>query len=367
MNAKPIQVTEPFLPPLEEYLDFLKGIWDRNYLTNNGPLLKELEQKLQAHHRLAMPVYCVANGALGLQIAIKALGVKGEVVTTPFSYVATTACPLWEGCSVKFADIEQDYLTIDPAAVEAAITPRTEAILATHVFGNPCDVEALDRIAKKHNLALIYDAAHAFGVTYKGRSLLEWGDASMVSMHATKLFHTVEGGFVVAGDPEVGKKIEWMRRFGHKGPDDFHGVGTNAKLSELHAAMGLANYPRLPEIVANRRTVCEAYDEALIRIPGLRPAFKLREGTDWNHAYYPVLCPSHDHREALIARLEAAGVFTRRYFEPSLDEVASLGVPSDAMVVSHDITARVLCLPLSAGMSAGDIDRVTDLLAGRAE
>jgi len=366
MKSPVINVTEPYLPPLEEYVEYLKGIWERNYLTNQGPLVKDLELKLQSYHRLDMPVYCVANGALGLQIALKALGVKGEVITTPFSYVATTSCPLWEGCTVKFADIEPDYLTIDPAAVEAAISPRTEAILATHVFGNPCDVEALEVIARKHKLALIYDAAHAFGVTYKGRSLLEWGDASMVSMHATKLFHTVEGGFVVARDPEVAKKIEWMRRFGHKGPGDFHGVGTNAKLSEVHAAMGLANYSHLSEIVAKRRMVCKAYEEALTRIPILRPAFTVRESTEWNYAYFPVLCPSHKQREALIAQLEAAGVFTRRYFEPTLDAVAALCEKSAVMVVSHDTTARILCLPLSAAMSANDLNQVIELLARNA-
>ena len=177
---------------------YLEGIWERKALTNQGVLVEELEQKIQAHHQLQIPVHCVANGGLGLQIAIKALGIKGEVITTPFSYVATTSCPLWEGCTVTFADIEPDHLTIDPAAVEAAITPDTEAILATHVFGNPCDCEALEKIANRHGLALIFDAAHAFGVRYKDKSILEYGDASMVSMHATKLFHTVEGGFVVA-------------------------------------------------------------------------------------------------------------------------------------------------------------------------
>jgi dTDP-4-amino-4,6-dideoxygalactose transaminase len=360
---KPILFTAPFLPPLEEYVEYLKGIWERNYLTNQGPLVKELEQKLQAYHRLEMPVYCVANGALGLQIALKALGVKGEVITTPFSYIATTSCPLWEGCSVKFADIEAEHLTIDPAAVEAAITPRTEAILATHVFGNPCDVEALERIARTHNLALIYDAAHAFGVTYKGRSLLEWGDASMVSMHATKLFHTVEGGFVAARDPAVATKVEWMRRFGHKGPGDFYGVALNAKLSEVHAAMGLVNFNHLQEIIANRRAVCAAYDAALAGHVAIRPAFTRREHSIWNYAYYPVLTATSAQREALITRLQVEGIYTRRYFEPSLDQVEALCHSTGVMPISREITSRVLCLPLSAGMSHDNITRVTQLIS----
>ena len=255
MSNKPIQVTEPFLPPLEEYVEYLKGIWGRNQLTNQGPLVQELEHKIQVYHQIDMPVHCVTNGGLGLQIILKALGVNGEVITTPFSYVATASCPLWEGCSVKFADIEPDHLTIDPAAVEAAIGPDTEAIVATHVFGNPCDCEALEAIASKHGLALIFDAAHAFGVRYKGKSILEYGDASMVSLHATKLLHAVEGGFVVAKDPLVAEKIEWMRRFGHKGPEEFYGVGINAKMSELHAAMGLCNLRHLEAILKKRQEV----------------------------------------------------------------------------------------------------------------
>lgn len=363
MSPKPINVTEPFLPPLEEYVEYLKGIWARNYLTNQGPLVRELEQKLQTYHHLEHPVRCVANGGLGLQIILKALGIKGEVITTPFSYVATTSCPLWEGTTVKFADIEPDHLTLDPRAVEDAITPRTEAILATHVFGNPCDVEALETIARKHRLALIYDAAHAFGVSYQGRSILEWGDASMVSLHATKLFHTVEGGFVYSRKAEVSHKLEWMRRFGHNGPARFHGVGINAKLSEVHAAMGLANYSHLDEIVASRRAVCVSYDNAMARIPALRRAFTLRAGTEWNHAYYPVLCPRHEMREALIGRLDSAGVFTRRYFDPSLDQIESLCAQAADTPVSHDITGRILCLPLSSGMKIETITHVVDLLA----
>lgn len=362
MSDRAINVTEPFLPPLDEYVAYLKGVWDRNYLTNQGPLVRELEQKIQRYHNLEIPVHCVANGALGLQIALKALQVKGEVITTPFSYVATISCPLAEGCSVKFADIEADHLTLDPVAVEAAISPQTEAILATHVFGNPCDVVTLERVARKHGLALIYDAAHAFGVNYGGKSVLEWGDASMVSMHATKLFHSVEGGFVVAKEADISTKLEWMRRFGHRGPDDFHGVATNAKLSEVHAAMGLANFAHLGSIRACRQTVCDAYDRLLENRTDIQRAFKMREDTEWNAAYYPILCSSAGKREALIQYLADAGVNTRRYFEPSLDSVASLGVQPAAVPVSHDITSRILCLPLSASMTQIDIERVVGLL-----
>lgn len=358
---KPIHVTEPFLPPLKEYITHLNGIWERNWLTNQGPLVQELERKLREYHDLSTPVHCIANGALGLQIALKALGVKGEVVTTPFSYVATTACPLWEGCPVKFADIEPEHLTIDPAAAEAAITPRTEAIVATHVFGNPCDVEALEAIAAKHNLAIIYDAAHAFGVRYQGRSLLEWGDVSMVSLHATKLFHTVEGGFVVAKDPATAEVLEWMRRFAHKGQEDFHGVGINAKMSELHAAMGLAIFPHLPEILRRRRELIGFYDAALAQgHRSARRALRLRPETEWNWSYYPVLCESEATLLELVGQLSAKQIFPRRYFYPALHEVPAIhpgALPGDCPIAS-DIARRIVCLPLAASFDESDLDRI---------
>ncbi|MDC1405959.1 DegT/DnrJ/EryC1/StrS family aminotransferase [Akkermansiaceae bacterium] len=356
----PINVTEPYLPPLEEYVEYLKGIWERNLLTNQGPLVCELEQDIQAYHQIDMPVHCVTNGGLGLQIMLKALGVKGEVITTPFSYVATASCPLWEGCSVKFADIEPDYLTIDPAAVEAAIGPDTEAILGTHVFGNPCDCEALEKIASKHGLALIFDAAHAFGVRYKNKSLLEYGDASMVSLHATKLLHAVEGGFVVAKDPSVAKKVEWMRRFGHKGQEDFHGVGINAKISELHAAMGLCNLKHLPEIHKKRRAVCAAYDEA-IDVKGGVSAISYRKGASRNYSYYPVIFDSESTLLSTMERLHDANIFPRRYFYPSLS--AYFGDEEDPCPVSCDVSKRIVCLPLSENTDAFTVDAVTSLIS----
>ena len=356
---KKIQVTEPFLPPFEEYVEYLKGIWERNWLTNQGPLVQELEQKLRAYHQLTMPVHCVANGSLGLQIALKALGVKGEIITTPFSYVATTACPLWEGCTVKFADIEPDTLTIDPKAVEAAITSKTEAILATHVFGNPCDVEALEAIAKKHGLALIFDAAHAFGVSYKGKSVLEYGDASMVSLHATKLFHAVEGGFIVAKDPAVSEKMEWMRRFGHKGQDEFHGVGTNAKLSEFHAAMGLCNLNHIEEILTKRKAICDTYDQAFFSSQTLGlSSLVWREGASRNYAYYPVIFEAERRLLDVVTQLELKVIHPRRYFYPALDQVPELTEGRRHCSVVSDVSKAILCLPLSDSMDAAILEQI---------
>jgi len=367
---KRINVTEPYLPPFEEYVEYLKGIWERNWLTNQGPLVQELEQKLQAYHQLSMPVHCVANGSLGLQIALKALGVKGEVVTTPFSYVATTACPLWEGCTVKFADIEPDTLTIDPKAVEAAITPQTEAILATHVFGNPCACEALEAISKKHGIALIFDAAHAFGVTYKGKCLLEYGDASIVSLHATKLMHSVEGGFVVSKDSAVSEKIEWMRRFGHNGTAEFHGVGTNAKMSEFHAAMGLCNLNHIEGVLAKRKVTCEAFDSAFF---GHEPStlnhqfssIVYREEASRNYSYYPILFESEVGLLAAVARFKSEGIYPRRYFWPSLNKLnGSLNFERGTMPISEEVASRILCLPLAFSMRDDEIERILSVING---
>ena len=360
MPDRPINVTEPFLPPLEEYTEYLKGIWERNWLTNQGPLVQELEQKIQAYHGLSMPVHCVANGSLGLQIALKALGVKGEVITTPFSYVATTACPLWEGCTVKFADIEPDTLTIDSKAVEAAITPKTEAILATHVFGNPCDVEALDAIGAKHGLAVIYDAAHAFGVSYKGKSILDYGDASMVSLHATKLFHTVEGGFVVAKAPAVSEKMEWMRRFGHKGTDGFHGVCTNAKMSEFHAAMGLCVLNHIPKIIEDRKRVCEIYDAAIAE--SRLSTIHYRSGANRNFSYYPVIFETETSLLQVLKNFNDNGIYPRRYFHPSLNTVGHL-VDFQHMPLSEDIASRILCLPLYWKLDGEELDCIVTSLS----
>jgi dTDP-4-amino-4,6-dideoxygalactose transaminase len=347
-DNKPIYVTEPFLPPLEEYVEYLKGIWERNILTNNGPLVQELEQKLQSYHNTTRQVICVANGGLGLQIILKALGVKGEIITTPFTYVATASCPLWEGCCIHFADIEPDYLTIDPDAVEAAITPQTEAILGVHVFGNPCDVDRLQAIADKHGLALIYDAAHAFGVTYKGRSILDYGDASMVSMHATKIFHTVEGGFMVFKDPEAAKKAEWMRRFGHNGHEDFHGMGINAKMSELHAAMGLVAMPHLDHIHYKRKQIIEAY-KAIFNRSEKAICLPNRSSTSYIVSYAPILFQNEKLLYELLDLFRVENIQTRRYFFQNWEAIADIN--PHTLPVFHRIENQILCLPINPRLS----------------
>jgi dTDP-4-amino-4,6-dideoxygalactose transaminase len=340
---EPIHVTKTFLPPEEEYLHWLRKAYGAHVLTNNGPIVRELEETLRA--RFEVPHFrTMANGTLALQLAIRALGVTGKVITTPFSYVATTSAILWEGCAPVFVDIDPRTCCIDPALIEAAITPDVTAILATHVYGIPCDVEAIDAIAKKHGLKVIYDAAHAFDVTWKGRSILQWGDASTLSFHATKLFHTVEGGAVVLHDEELDKALRLLRSFGHVG-DDHYALGMNAKMSEVHAAMGMAVLPHVEELVRQRAALTRAYDAALADLPVQRPTVPL---TGYNHAYYAVAMPTEAVRVAVTERLQERGVHPRRYFFPSLDTLPY--VKGAACPVSHDLSARVLSLPFYPGM-----------------
>lgn len=237
-----INVTKTFLPPQEEYNNLVKRAWDKIWLTNRGELTLELESKLKSYLNINN-IIITNNGTTPLQIALKLLGNYGEIITTPFSYVATSAAIVWENCKPVFVDIHPEYLTIDETKIELAITPKTTAILATHVFGNPCNIEAIELIAKKYNLKIIYDAAHSFGVKYNNKSIFNFGDVSTCSFHATKLFHTGEGGAIFCGDSKLQEKLFYSHNFGHNGPLDFHGLGINAKISELQSAMGLAVFP----------------------------------------------------------------------------------------------------------------------------
>lgn len=348
-----INVTKTYLPPLEEYVEYLQGIWERNLVTNNGPLVKELEAKLKEYLGVKH-LFFVNNGTIALQIAFKALGLQGEIITTPFSYVATTSSIVWEGCQPVFVDIDPETLCLDPDLIEAAITPQTTAILAVHVYGHPCDVERIQAIADRHGLKVIYDGAHAFGVRYKGQSLLVHGDIATLSFHATKLFHTVEGGALLTNDDEVAHRIGYMRNFGHKGQEEFWGLGINGKNSEFHAAMGLCMLPKVTDLIAKRKAVSEMYD-SLVRESGLsRP--KRLEATIYNYAYYPVLCPSEAQLLSVRAALNADGISPRRYFFPSLNLLPYLKYKP--MSVAENTAGRVLCLPLYPELSEADVGTI---------
>jgi len=356
-SGQDVPVTRTFLPPLEDYMRLLQHSWDRAWITNHGPFCTGLEQRLREHLD-APELYVLCNGTVALQIAIKALDVKGEVIVTPFSYVATVSSAAWEGCTPVFADIEPGTMTIDPAAVEAAITPRTTAILATHVFGNPCDVEALQDIAERHGLRIIYDGAHAFGVRYKGRPLLDHGDATTLSFHATKLFHTVEGGAVVGRTAAIGHRLSYMRNFGHDGPEAFQGIGINGKMSEPHAAMGHLVLDQIDHILATRAATCRTYDAHFEEVEAIG-RMTLRAGTEHNHAYYPVLFKDEARMLQVRDRLRAERIQPRRYFYPSLD---TLPYVDGHCSVSRDISARILCLPLYADMEAGLAERIAGIV-----
>ena len=352
-----IPVTKSFLPPVEDYQKQLKRIWDNQWLTNNGELYQELSKKLKEHldvnHIIPM-----TNGTLPLHIALNAFADQGEVITTPFSYVATTAGIVWEKCTPVFVDIHPEYLTIDETKIEAAISDKTTAIVATHVYGNPCAVDEIAAIAKKHNLKVIYDAAHCFGVTYKGKSIFNYGDISTCSFHATKLFHTGEGGALFCQNELTRKEMWYRHNFGHDGPERYHGLGTNAKMSELQAAMGLSLLPYMKHINSERKRVCEYYDKHLVfeKLGKL----KLREGTEWNYAYYPVVFKSKSQLLEAKAKLEKENILPRRYFYPSLEELPY--IDTNTCPVAKDLASRVLCLPLYVDLNEYYLIKIISLI-----
>lgn len=349
-----INVTKSFLPKMEDYQRYISGIWDRVWLTNNGPLVNELEIRLKEYLGIDHLLF-LSNGTIALQVAIKALSLKGEIITTPFSYVATTSSIVWEGCEPVMVDIRPDTLNIDPDLIESAITDKTSAILATHVFGNPCDVEKISEIAKRHNLNVIYDAAHAFGVRYKGRSLYGYGDISTASFHATKIFHTIEGGAVVTQDPERLRVMAMLRNFGHSSATEFGGLGINAKNSEFHAAMGLAVLPYFEEIVEKRRKISERYVQNL---SDTRLSWQdISDNCEYNYSYFPTIFESEDILIKTLNECNKSGIFPRRYFYPSLNNLpyikSKFSVPN-----SEDIARRIICLPLYESLSIEEVDMI---------
>ncbi|WP_396636216.1 DegT/DnrJ/EryC1/StrS family aminotransferase [Maribacter sp. R77961] len=350
-----VQVTQTFMPPKAEYDAQLERIWESKWLTNRGVLTKELELKLKNYLNVH-DILIMNNGTIPLQIALKLVGGEGEIITTPFSYVATTAAIIWENCTPVFVDIDPDYLTIDESQIEASITEKTTAILATHVFGNPCNIEVIDKIAKKHNLKVIYDAAHCFGVTYNEESIFKSGDISTCSFHATKLFHTGEGGAIFCEDKELMHKISYSHNFGHNGPIDFHGLGINAKISELQSAMGLSVLPYMDKIILERKKVVNYYLKNL-SFETLK-TIKIRKNVTWNYSYFPIIFKNEETLFKVQKALNDENVFPRRYFYPSLNTISYTNKSN--MPVSESIAKRILCLPLFVGMSTSLLQRICD-------
>src|SRR5690554_6207915 len=352
-----ILVTKPFLAPREEYEAYIAKIWDNQWLTNMGPLALELEEKLKKYLDVKELLF-VSNGTIALHMAIKALGLKGEVITTPFSFVATTHSIMWEGCTPVFVDIERGSLNIDPSQIEAVITENTSAILATHIFGNPCDVEAIQQIADKHNLKVIYDAAHAFNIEIDGVSIFNYGDVATCSFHATKFYHTGEGGLVVANNSDLIRKLKYIRNHGLHEDGGFASIGTNAKNSEFHAALGLVNLKHVDEIIKKRKEICEIYEE---RLHGKVSFQEWQDGATRNYCYFPVIFESQEQLLGVKKHLVAHEIFTRRYFYPSL--ASSLPYLDPVFLsVSKGISERCLCLPIYCDLTSEQVHRVCDLI-----
>lgn len=359
-----IPVTKPYLPDRKALDKYLDGIYERQWLTNNGQLVQELTKRLEEYLGVEN-LLLVANGTLALQIAYRALGVsvhhyenQPEAITTPFTFIATASSLKWDGVQPVFADIDPNTWCINPEKIEKAITPNTRAIVPVHVFGNACDVEAIDEIASRHGLKVIYDASHAFAVKYKGESLLKHGDAATLSFHATKLFHTGEGGAIIFKRKEDLERAKKMINFGITGPESIEELGINAKMNELQAAMGLCVLDGIQENLKAREAVWNRYKKVL-REPLQLQA--IRKELDYNCAYFPLLFKSEEQAVRIAQKMNRSGVVARRYFYPSLESIACLGAKAD-LPESRNIASRILCLPIFDQLSQNDQESIINLI-----
>ncbi len=368
MSSDPLYVTRPLLPPLEEFVPYLEKIWASKWLTNGGPMHSELESRL-ADYLGVEHLALFTNGTIALMTALQALDLSGEVITTPYSFVATAHALVWNDIEPVFIDIDPRTCNLDQAKLEAAITPRTTAILAVHCYGVPCDVTAIKRVADAHGLKVIYDAAHAFGVQLGSESLLRHGDLSVLSFHATKVFHTFEGGAIVCPDAEAKTRIDYLKNFGFYDETTILAAGINGKMSEVQAAMGLLHLRYIDDAIARRAQVAALYRRELAHIPGVK-AFALSEDGKPNHSYFPVLvdAPYPQTRDELYLRLRDLGIFTRRYFFPLISDMpmyrrfpssAASNLPHARWLADH-----VLCLPIYPDLSDEDVSRVVAAIAG---
>jgi dTDP-4-amino-4,6-dideoxygalactose transaminase len=357
MNLKPINVTKTYLPDRKKLDKYIDQIYESAWLTNNGPLVQELEKRLKEYLGVKNLIL-VSNGTLALQVAYKALDIKGSAITTPFSFVATASSLVWEGIKPVFADIDEKTWNLDPANIEPAIQKDTSAIVPVHVFGNPCEVEKINEIANKHNLKVIYDAAHAFGVKYKGESVLNWGDVSTLSFHATKLFHTIEGGAIITSNDELASKIRKMINFGITGPETIECLGINAKMSEFQAAMGLCVLDEIDKNLEGRKKVWEYYQQNL---PTGLQLQKWNTNANQNYHYFPVVFESEEKLKAVQQALNQNQIFPRRYFYPLLEELGFL-TNTFFCTVAYSVSKKILCLPIYETLCKNDQKNIIDCL-----
>lgn len=365
-SRKPLYVTQPFLPPLEEFTPYLQEIWDSKFITNEGPFHQQLEAALAGHLGVGH-LALFTNGTLGLVTALQALRIKGEVITTPYSFAATAHSILWNGLTPVFADIDPHTCNLDPEAIEAAITPQTTAIMPVHCYGVPCDVDRIQRIADTYGLAVIYDAAHAFGVQHKGSSLLNHGDLSVLSFHATKVFTTIEGGAIVCGDAKTKQRIDYLKNFGIVDEVTVMAAGINGKMNEVQAAFGLMQLQHVDRLIARRAEIAALYHQRLAGLPGIRLMDALPQ-TQPNHGYYPIFIdgPFPISRDEMYQKLREQGIFARRYFYPLISDMPMYrGLPSaarDRLPNAAMVANQVLCLPIFPALADDEVHRVADII-----
>ncbi len=364
----PIYVTSPSLPELDDFIPYLRRIWENKWLTNNGEFHRKFESAL-AEYLGVKYVSLFTNGMIALQIGMQALRITGEVITTPFTFVATTHAIHWNNCKPVFCDIEPDTYTMDPAKVESLITPRTTALMPVHVYGSPCDDAALQRIADTYGLKLFYDAAHVFGVRKDGVSVCEWGDLSMLSFHATKVFNTFEGGALVTDDADLKKRIDFLKNFGFANEVTVVAPGSNGKMDEFRAAFGLLQLEIVDGEIAKRRKVAQYYREALADVPGIRVLQDL-PGVKHNYAYFPIEVDAKEYgmtRDELYDKLKAGNIYSRRYFYPLCSDFPTYrGLPSataENLPIATRIAQRILCLPMYADLTAEDLKTIVSYIS----
>ncbi|WP_024597637.1 MULTISPECIES: DegT/DnrJ/EryC1/StrS family aminotransferase [unclassified Pseudoalteromonas] len=352
-----INVTKTYLPPKEKYKRYVDTIYDNGWVTNGGPLVKELEERLKEHLGVRN-VILVSNGTVALEIAYRALNLSGYAITTPFSFVATTSSLVTNAIRPIYCDINKSSLNIDANKIEACITPNTTAIVPVHVFGNPCEVEKISEIANKYGLKVVYDAAHAFDVQFKERSVLNYGDISTLSFHATKLFHSIEGGALIFNDDKLAERIRYLINFGIKDKENIPELGTNAKMNEFEAAMGLCVLDDITEIKSARKKV---HDQYCTGLSGLLILQEKCPESNINYSYFPVVFESEAQLLKVESALNKQQIFPRRYFYPSLDTLHYIE-PKQTCAISRDISKRILCLPIFHGLESDIVQTIIDII-----
>ena len=369
MSKKTTYVTQPFMPPLEEFLPYLENIWQNKVLTNSGPFHQQLEEKL-CDYLGVEHIALFTNGTIALVTALQSLRITGEVITTPYSFVATSHSLLWNGIKPVFVDIQPDSLNIDPKKIEAAITPQTTAILAVHCYGHPCDVDAIQKIADTYNLKVIYDAAHAFGVKCHCGSVLKHGDLSVLSLHATKVFNTFEGGAIICPDLRTKIRIDQLKNFGHVGETNVVAPGINGKMSEFNAAFGLLQLKYVEQAIQKRKEIDGAYRKGLAEVKGVHCLGDTGELVA-NYAYFPVLIGEEYplDRDGLYEKMKENGVHPRRYFYPLISEFPMyrglISSHRDNLPVANQTASQVLCLPIYPDLSLEKVNEICQFIAAQ--